>query len=227
MAARVAPQGPTPRGVAAAKAQERAARAQERAANARSRAERAARRRPPRQPTPAGRAKEVAGIKPISVAIPPARYRRYGDVGAYPTAGYGRMAASSRSASAPESVTLTPPPHVIRRQAGLGVPSGMDIFEAVAGALAGAAVSAVLITAVPSQSGKLVAAVLTGGLGVLLAATSPLGTIPSEIGMGSTAASGAYLYFDVTGQVGAQTPSTAATAIWRPAAGVVEWHGAA
>lgn len=174
---------------------------------------------------PAARAREVAGLGPKTVTVPPARYRRFGDmgtysqIGTYPGIGNGIVAARTPAARTPESVTLTPPPHVVRRQVGLGLPSSSDLFEAVAGALGGALISAVFISIVPSPTSKFVAAALTGSLGVMLAATSPLGTIPSELGMGATAASGSFLYFDLTGQVKAPTVG----AVWRPTAGSVDW----
>jgi hypothetical protein len=119
---------------------------------------------------------------------------------------------SARQTEAP-TVTLTPPANVIRRQAGLGVPSARDVAEATFGVLAGAAITATFVTLVPGPA-KWVAALATGALGVILTSASPLGTIPEELGMGALAAAASWIFFDVTGQYSipptrAATPATA------------------
>jgi len=168
----------------------------------------------PIAPAPATRARQVQGIHPVTYTVPPPRYRQLGQVQTIPTFGNGRLAA----AKAETSVTLTPPPHVVRRQAGLGLPSGVDLLEAVAGSLGGALVTAVFIGLVGTPGAKAVASLTTGSLGLLLASTSPPGTIPSELGMGATAASAMSLYLQLTGQY-----SQAAAPVWDPAAGTVSF----
>lgn len=100
----------------------------------------------------------------------------------------------------PVSVQLSPPAYRIRQQAGLGLPSGRQLSEALFGVIAGAALSAVFITALNSKGQSWVGALLTGTLGGVLASTSPIGTFAQEIGMGALATSAGWAYFDVTGQ---------------------------
>lgn len=98
----------------------------------------------------------------------------------------------------PTEITLTPPTHVVRRKVGLGVPGPRDLVEATLGAVAGAAASAIFIGAL-SGNARFVGAMITGALGMIFAATSPLGTIPSEVGMGMFATSATYMYFELHG----------------------------
>ena len=113
------------------------------------------------------------------------------------------------------SVPLSPPSYVVRQQAGLALPNGRQLFEALFGVLGGAVVSAVFITVMPGES-KWVGAFLTGALGGVLAATSPIGTFAEEIGMGALAASGSWMYFDVTGQVAQPIPQAGAVRLPAP-----------
>jgi tetrahydromethanopterin S-methyltransferase subunit E len=99
----------------------------------------------------------------------------------------------------PTEVQLTPPTHVIRRKAGLGVPGTRDVVEACAGAVAGASASALFIGSMTGPA-RFVGAMITGALGAVFAATSPIGTIPSEVGMGMFAASATYMYFELAHQ---------------------------
>lgn len=95
----------------------------------------------------------------------------------------------------PEVIQLAPPPYVVRARAGLGVPTApASLMQAVAGAVGGAAASALFIGAF-SGNARFVSAMITGALGVMFAATSPLGTIPSEVGMGMFSTSASYMYF--------------------------------
>jgi len=105
----------------------------------------------------------------------------------------------------PVSVSLSPPAYQVRQQAGLSLPNAAQLAEALVGVLGGAAISAVFITLLPPTN-KWAAALLTGSLGALLAATSPIGTIAEEAGMGAFAASASWIYFDLAGQVSPQPP---------------------
>jgi len=98
-----------------------------------------------------------------------------------------------------QEIQLTPPTHVIRRKAGLGVPGTRDVVEACAGAMAGASASALFIGSMIGPA-RFVGAVITSTLGMVFAATSPLGTIPSEVGMGMFATSITYMYFELAHQ---------------------------
>ncbi len=102
--------------------------------------------------------------------------------------------------AAQEGIQLTPPTHVVRRKAGLGVPGPRDVVEACAGAVAGASASALFIGSM-SGTARFVGAMITGALGTYFAATSPIGTIPSEVGMGMFSTSAAYMYYQLFGQL--------------------------
>lgn len=126
----------------------------------------------------------------------------------------GRSKSQSQSGARigkPVTVQLSPPAYAIRQQAGLGLPTGRQLLESVAGVLAGAAISAVFITALRNTN-PLLGALTTGGLGIVLSTTSPIGTIPQELGMGALATSAAWVYFDATGQF------SAPNAVGQPAA---------
>ena len=123
------------------------------------------------------------------------------------------MAAQPR----PVTVPLAPPAHAVRRQAGLGIPSVRDVAEATAGGLAGAMLAATFITVMPSAASKWIGALLGLGTGVILATSSPIGTLPQEMGVGALALSGGWMWFDLLGAV--QTPPGAAGAIWLRDAG--------
>ena len=98
-----------------------------------------------------------------------------------------------------EKVQLTPPSYVVRKKAGLGVPTPAGVFEACIGAVAGAAASALFIGNLHGTA-RFVGAMITGALGTIFAATSPIGTIPSEVGMGMFSTSASYIYFQLTNQ---------------------------
>ena len=116
------------------------------------------------------------------------------------------------------NVLISPPAHVIRAQTGTAFPTNPARWiEATGAVLGGTAVSAIFITAMPANT-KWLAALLTGGLGLLLTTTSPIGTWAQEIGMGAAAASMAWLYFDVTGQIPAAAQTSAAAVRPQPVA---------
>lgn len=106
------------------------------------------------------------------------------------------------------SVQLSPPAYQIRQQAGLGMPNGRQLAEAMTGVIGGAILSAFFITAMNSPSAKWVGALLTGGLGAVMAATSPIGTFAEEVGLGAAAVSTGWMYFDATAQFSQPSTST-------------------
>jgi hypothetical protein len=118
------------------------------------------------------------------------------------------MAAQPR----PVTVPLAPPAHAVRRQAGLGIPSVRDVAEATAGGLAGAILAATFITVMPSPATKWIGALLGLGTGVILATSSPIGTLPQEMGVGALALSGGWMWFDLLGAV--KTTPGQAGAVW-------------
>jgi hypothetical protein len=133
------------------------------------------------------------------------------------------MAATSRRQQQPKapqprspqpvSVPLVPPAHIIRQQAGLGLPVGRNLVEAIGGALLGAAVTGVLISF--TGPNRWVPALATGMLGALGTMTSPIGTFISEASMGMLGASVGWMFFDLT-----RGPSTMASAAFWQAQGV-------
>jgi len=104
----------------------------------------------------------------------------------------------------PVTVTLAPSAAAVRQQAGLGIPSLRGVAEASFGGLAGAVVAATLITVMPSAATKWIGALLGLGLGTILAAASPIGTIPQEMGVGALSLSGGWMWFDLLGATGGQ-----------------------
>lgn len=96
---------------------------------------------------------------------------------------------------AKQTIVLAPPAWVIRQQAGLGVPGARGLIQAAAGAMTGAAASAVFIGALGDPGARFVGALITGALGTYFAAVSPLGTIPREIGLGMVATSFSHMYY--------------------------------
>jgi|GEM_PF-3592949 len=121
------------------------------------------------------------------------------------------MATPRQPQPKPVTVTLVPPAHAVRQQAGLGIPSARAVAEATFGGLAGAVIAATIITVMPSPASKWIGALLGLGLGTVLAAASPLGTIPQEMGVGAVALSGGWIWFDILGATGT-APGTAAPA---------------
>lgn len=110
----------------------------------------------------------------------------------------------------PIAVPLTPPAYIVREQTGLGLPTSLrSVAEATAGGLSGAVLAATIITVMPSPATKWIGALLGLGTGTILAATSPLGTIPQEMGVGSLALSGGWMWFDVLGAMRGQPTVTA------------------
>lgn len=99
-----------------------------------------------------------------------------------------------------ETVVLTPPPYVVRSKMGLNVPGTAGIAQAVVGALGGASASALFIASM-SGNARFVGAMITGALGTIFAATSPIGTIASEVGMGMFSTSVTYMYFTLRNQL--------------------------
>jgi len=106
---------------------------------------------------------------------------------------------SSGSSAHPVTVQVSPPAYQVRKQAGLQIPSGKELYQALGGAAIGVALSAVMLGVVPPDR-KWIVAGLTLIAGGLAAATSPIGTITQEIGLGSFAASTGWIVFDVTNQ---------------------------
>lgn len=109
-----------------------------------------------------------------------------------------RKARQSDAGPQGTTITLAPPAYVIREQTGLGLPNGRQLIQAIGGVLVGAGVSAALISL--AGVNRWVPALLTASLGALGVATSPIGTFASEASMGMTAASAAWIWFDLTHQ---------------------------
>jgi hypothetical protein len=118
---------------------------------------------------------------------------------------------TTRQAKAPgpsqQYVQLSPPARAIRKNAGLGTPTAMDILDSVGGVAAGGILTAFLIGVVPGAS-KWPMALLGSSLGMLLAATSPIGTTAQEVGLGAFAVGAGWAYFDLTGQFAPTSPAT-------------------
>ena len=106
---------------------------------------------------------------------------------------------SSGSSAHQVTVQVSPPAYQVRKQAGLQIPSGKELGQALGGAAIGVALSAVMLGVLPPGR-KWIAAGLTLIAGGLAAATSPIGTIAQEIGIGSFAASTGWMIFDITNQ---------------------------
>ncbi len=88
----------------------------------------------------------------------------------------------------------------MRQQAGLGVPGGRGLLQAVTGTMAGAGAAAVFIGFLGDPGARFVGALISGALGTYFAAVSPLATIPHEIGLGMTATAASHLYYALAGQ---------------------------
>lgn len=117
-----------------------------------------------------------------------------------------KKSSDSKSAGAPKipsgtqtSVTVPPPAYQVRPGT-IPVVSLSDLGKSVLTAGAGALITSVFIT--PLQGGtKLVGAAVATGLGILFTATSPIGTIPSELGIGMLSSAAGWFVFDVTGKL--------------------------
>ena len=107
----------------------------------------------------------------------------------------------------PVTVTLAPPAHTVRRQAGLGLPTGQEFVESVAGYALGAGMT-VITTAVLPPDNKFVGGTLGILIGGLLVATSPIGTLAQEIGAGSFIGGLTWFVDDLLGP--AEHPTTGA-----------------
>jgi len=128
----------------------------------------------------------------------------------------GQQPPSGAAMGHPVTVQLSPPAYQVRQQAGLGMPNGRQLAEAMAGVIGGAIASAFFITAMNSPSAKWVGAILTGGLGAIMAATSPIGTFAEEAGFGAAALSAGWMYFDATAQFAQPSTSTSGPAVSAP-----------
>lgn len=122
----------------------------------------------------------------------------------------------------PAAVTLGPPAYVVREKAHLGLPSASEAVYAAAGGLLGAGVGAFVILAMPSPAAKWLGAGMVTAAGSIFAASSPLGTIPQEMGVGALALAGGWMWFDLLGALRGQT--TIAPAWVTPPTGGVH-HG--
>lgn len=96
-------------------------------------------------------------------------------------------------------MVISPPAREVRRAAGLQLTLEPEaLVQSLAGGLGGAALVAVLVGILPSER-KFIGALLGLGIGGVLASTSPIGTIPQELGIGAVAASASWIWWSVTG----------------------------
>lgn len=98
----------------------------------------------------------------------------------------------------------TPITRVMARQGipGLQSPTVHDTLSAVGWALAGAAVATYTeIKVGGSGGGTVLTSLLGGSLSAVVAATSPIGSIPEEVGIGAAIASAVLLTLQITGYV--------------------------
>lgn len=102
----------------------------------------------------------------------------------------------------PVTVQVSPPAYAVRQQAGLQMPNLTQMGQAVIGPVVGAGVAAGIISFLPPER-RIFGAV--GGLliGGIAAATSPIGTIPQEMGIGALSLSVGWFWWEVAGAFGA------------------------
>lgn len=112
--------------------------------------------------------------------------------------GVASMARRKPSEGTGVKIPLTPSAAEVRAgQSPLGLPSAGSVWHAAAGGLGGAVMAATLITIMPNPTTRWLGALLGLGTGTILAATSPAGTIPQEMGVGTLALSGGWMVFDL------------------------------
>jgi hypothetical protein len=119
-----------------------------------------------------------------------------------------RASTSGQRASAkPQTVQISPPAHIVRRQAGANMPTLTQTVEAVGGVALGAGFGA-LLTLGLFPPYNVLGATLSTIVGAIAAATAPIGTIPGEIGMGMVGEGLTWWIFYLTGHY-AEPPSAA------------------
>lgn len=112
---------------------------------------------------------------------------------------FERRGGGSSPRPRPQQVVLSPPAREVRRAAGLQLTLEPEaLFQSLAGGIGGAALVAILVGILPPER-KFIGAVIGLGIGGILASTSPIGTIPQEIGIGATAASAAWIWWSIAG----------------------------
>jgi hypothetical protein len=107
------------------------------------------------------------------------------------------VAARSRGSN----VTLPIPPTAAEVRSSqptvLGIPNAEAVWRAAAGGLGGALIGATLITIMPTGVVRWLGALAGLTTGTVLAATSPAGTLPQEMGVGLLSISGGWMVFDL------------------------------
>jgi len=97
-------------------------------------------------------------------------------------------------------VQPVPAPAYVRSSGGLPPISLGDLGEAVAVTAAGAVVTAAFITSLQGGA-KWVGAGIGAGIGILFTATSPMGTLPSGLGIGMLSSAAGWFWFDMLGKI--------------------------
>ncbi len=93
-----------------------------------------------------------------------------------------------------------PPPAYATSQGGLPPISLGDLGESVAVTAAGAVVTAAFITSLQGGA-KWIGALIGSGIGVLFVSTSPMGTLPSGLGIGMLSSAAGWSIFHVMGKM--------------------------
>lgn len=118
-----------------------------------------------------------------------------------PTKAQATGAVGAGEGGAPLSVTLAPPPYVVRAKTGTALPtSPVALWEAVGPTLVGAGLTGVL-TALLQSSEQVIASIVSGGIGTVAAFAAPIGTWAQEIGMGAMSSSAFALFLTLTNQM--------------------------
>ena len=106
---------------------------------------------------------------------------------------------STKGAGGAQPVAVpVPPPAYQARPGTIPVITLGDLGKAVLTAGAGAVVTSIFITSLSGGS-KFVGAFISAGLGILFTATSPVGTITSELGIGMLSSSAGWFVFETLG----------------------------
>lgn len=101
-------------------------------------------------------------------------------------------------AAKPVTMPVPPPAYTVR--GGLPPIQLSDFAQAVAVTAAGAVVTAIFISVLKGGA-KVFGALVGAGIGVLFTATSPMGSIPSELGIGMLSSSTGWFVFETMGKL--------------------------
>lgn len=101
---------------------------------------------------------------------------------------------------AAKPVTMPVPPPAYTTRSSLPPIQLSDFAQAVAVTAAGAVVAAIFISVLKGGA-KFLGAAVSAGIGVLFTATSPMGSIPSELGIGMLSSSTGWFVFEAMGKL--------------------------